>query len=322
MEGGYIGKMQTGGGLGHAGYEGQVIGTVINHGKDKYWGKGESNNYHIGLNAGEETLEGSITRLLLRSIATHSKFEPSSFLEEYVHFMTTPGSHNDAFASSHHRHFYGNYAGGLKPADCAESSEKVHDASDAFTFPTAVLVAGITSDGDVAKVQEAAIGVNHLFRKSTTLDHWITLYTELLTNVLLSKKSAKEAAVEAGEKIGFDVVGSVEAANEKAGQIDWTTYLGGDGTDPMAPCPPEKNFPALLHFIYRYSDHGIKKALLASANGGGDNVPRGAALGAILGAEMGVQGIPEELRTGLFNKESIEKEIFAVTGGAAVKSEL
>lgn len=239
MEGGYIGKMQPAGGLGHAGFEGQVIGTVINHGKDKYWGKGESLNYHIGLNAGEETLEGSISRLLLRSIAAHGKFDSASFLDEYVKFMTTEGSHNDAFASSHHRHFYGNYAGGLKPSECTESSEKVHDASDAFMFPTSVLVTGLTNEGDLAQSIEAAASVNHIFRKSTTLDHWVNLYTELLASVLLGKKTAKEAAVEAGEKIGFDVVGSVEAANEKSGDIDWSSYLGGDGTDPMAPCSPE-----------------------------------------------------------------------------------
>jgi hypothetical protein len=165
-------------------------------------------------------------------------------------------------------------------------------------------------------VKDAAVSVNSLFRKSPTLNHWVTLYVDLLTKVLLGEKSAKQAAIDAGKKIGFDVVGSVELSNRKLGEIDWTTYVGGDGSDPMAPCPPEKNFPALLHFIYRYADAGIKTALCASANGGGDSVPRNAAMGAILGAELGINGIPEELRAGLFNRESIEKEIAAVTGGS------
>ena len=32
------------------------------------------------------------------------------FLQSYVQFMTTPGSHNDTYAESFHRDFFSNYA--------------------------------------------------------------------------------------------------------------------------------------------------------------------------------------------------------------------
>lgn len=64
----------------------------------------------------------------MRHIAANGgKFEADKYLNEYVKFMTTPGSHNDAFASGHHRQFFGNFAGGLQPIDCAETSDKVTD---------------------------------------------------------------------------------------------------------------------------------------------------------------------------------------------------
>lgn len=131
-------------------------------------------------------------------------------------------------------------------------------------------------------------------------------------------KTLKEAVLETAEAINFDVAASVALANEKAGEIaNFAEYLGGDGSDPMAPCPPEKNLPALLHFALRYTDPA--QALLASANGGGDNVPRNTALGALLGAEYGMKAFPESLRTGLYHGDEISKEIANLLGE---KSEL
>ena len=238
--------------------------------------------------------------------------------------MTTPGSHNDAFASSHHRHFWGNYAGGLPADQCAESSEKVHDASDAFTFPIPVFISGIEADNlNFDEVKKQALSVNGLFRKSPSLDTWIEHFLVLLDQVLTREKPLREAVLEAAKKISFDVETSVQLANEKAGDIeDFSKYLGGDGTDPMAPCPPEKNFPALLHFVLRYPDP--VQALLASANAGGDNVPRNAALGALFGAEFGLSVFPESLRKGLYHGNEIEKEISDLLGetSSTTKAEL
>jgi hypothetical protein len=45
------------------------------------------------------------------------------------------------------------------------------------------------------------------------------------------------------------------------------------------------SFPALLHYGYKYA--GFEEALLASTNAGGENVARGATLGALLGAHVG-----------------------------------
>ena len=51
------------------------------------------------------------------------------------------------------------------------------------------------------------------------------------------------------------------------------------------------------------------RALLANANVGGENVHRGAILGAILGAYAGDEQLPTEMKDGLYEKEAIEKEI-------------
>jgi len=57
-----------------------VIGEVINHGKLGYWEPGKDYHYHATLAAGEETLEASLARLLVRSItATGGVFDADHF---------------------------------------------------------------------------------------------------------------------------------------------------------------------------------------------------------------------------------------------------
>ncbi len=54
---------------------------------------------------------------------------------------------------------------------------------------------------------------------------------------------------------------------------------------------------------------GIWKALLANANTGGENVHRAACLGVILGARVGDANLPDELKSGLYEKSALENEI-------------
>jgi ADP-ribosylglycohydrolase len=51
------------------------------------------------------------------------------------------------------------------------------------------------------------------------------------------------------------------------------------------------------------------EALLANANVGGENVHRGAVMGAILGARVGDEQLPPEMKDGLYDKVAISKEI-------------
>jgi ADP-ribosyl-[dinitrogen reductase] hydrolase len=63
------------------------------------------------------------------------------------------------------------------------------------------------------------------------------------------------------------------------------------GRDPMTACYIDSSFPALLFFAYKYADD-LEAGLLANANAGGENVARGSALGALLGAAHGMAGFP------------------------------
>ncbi len=73
-------------------------------------------------------------------------------------------------------------------------------------------------------------------------------------------------------------------------------------------CYIEHSFPGVLYLAARYSDN-FETALVANTNLGGDNCHRGAVLGALLGAALGYQAIPERWIRGLRSRVELEQEI-------------
>ena len=76
----------------------------------------------------------------------------------------------------------------------------------------------------------------------------------------------------------------------------------------MSACYVSSNFPVMLMFAYKYAD-SLEKALLASANAGGENVNRNSLLGGIMGASTGMNEEIERLLDGLAMKDEIIKEV-------------
>jgi hypothetical protein len=118
---------------------------VINHGKKQFWGvKGV--HYHQGMAAGDNTLNALCLRELVRTIAAARAYSPAAFLNAYVRFMTTPGSHGDTYAETFHRMFFQNWSAGRPPAECASESDRNSKAaaspsSESLALPVPVPVA-------------------------------------------------------------------------------------------------------------------------------------------------------------------------------------
>jgi len=302
----------TGGG-GRGSDEKSIIGDVINHGKKKYWLRGGNFHYHLGLAAGENTLEAQLTRLLVRNLASqdNAEFQPSSFLAEYISFMRTPGSHNDTYASTAHRMFFENLVQNKKPPEqCAANDGHNTDAIDALTLTVPVIVryagdAAVEREALYAKVDSCI----SLTRRSPALTTYARAWTDLLCDVL--QGADLRVAIEA---IGLQYFGGSVKAMVRASE---------SRGDPMAACYIDSSFPAMLHFAYKYAD-SMEACLLANANAGGENVARGSLLGALMGAAKSMEGLrePAWMLGGLHNRAAQEQEVEAllvkVHGPAAV----
>jgi hypothetical protein len=76
----------------------------ILHDQAKYWGQ-RGIHYHQFLQAGENTLNYQLA-VELASLIHRSGYDPEAWLDRYVSFMRTPGTHRDTYVEEYHRHFF------------------------------------------------------------------------------------------------------------------------------------------------------------------------------------------------------------------------
>ncbi|KAG2496733.1 hypothetical protein HYH03_005144 [Edaphochlamys debaryana] len=283
------------GGHGRGGQGGRIIGDVINHGKHDFWGK-SGVHYHQGMKAGENTLNAICARLVTRTIARDQGYNSTSFLQEYVKFMTTPGSHNDTYAESFHRDFFKNWAAGVPPEKCALGTEGHNTAQiGGFVMLPPVILAKL--DGPAAATERALshLGTTHDSRKlAGYAEQYAQLIYSLATGADLrtaTQALATRMRVNLAELVPYDDIRIVHSTFGSA-------------------CYIEDSFPSMLYLAYKYAE-SFEKAVLANTNVGGENCHRGAALGAVMGAAVGESGIPDRLKDGLADSANIRKEIDA-----------
>lgn len=146
LPGSILNKSNTNGG-GRGRYERKngisIIGDFICHGKRDLWAPNKSIHYHATLQRGECTLEAQLCRVLMASIVEcDGMFDQDAFRQAYVSFMTTPGSHNDTYASTCHRMFFANKVFHDRPLDeCPDNDAHNVDTLDGMVLPTIVALA-------------------------------------------------------------------------------------------------------------------------------------------------------------------------------------
>jgi ADP-ribosyl-[dinitrogen reductase] hydrolase len=282
-----------------------IIGDVINHGKLDLWSPSKQVHYHATLAAGENTLEVQLARVLMRSIVqTGGVFDPDHFRDSYVTFMTTPGSHNDTYASTCHRMFFANMVHkNLDPKDCPDNDGHNVDTVDGLVLPTIVglAVAARASAAPEALTEEDALrdaatqaalcaGVT---RRSSELNRAAGGWSRLVATSLWH---------------GHDKIG--EAARDVAKSLGMRQPKVAP-SDEMTACYLSSAFPALLDSVVTHDAKGtgVWQALLQNANTGGENVHRGSCLGAVLGAASRDSNPDPHMVQNLHDRERLQQEI-------------
>lgn len=284
---GSIMALSNTGGAGRGGYDGDIVGSVIAHGKKDYWARSRSFHYHCTLDKGENTVDADLVRLTYKSIAENGgQFSPDLLRQQYVDFMTTPGNYNDCYVSTTHRMFFQNKQRGLPLDKCPDNDSHNVDTTDGLEMPVAVALATAHLPREEAHRQVAACVA--VTRRSTQCERYGALMTDMLRSLLAGKPLAQVMETYGGRSVQASV----------------------DRPDPVVACYLDSNFPTVLHFAYKYGAD-FEASLLANANAGGENVARGMILGAIMGAAHGASRIPAHLKEGLKDYATIAREIDA-----------
>ncbi|XP_076096486.1 uncharacterized protein LOC143067263 [Mytilus galloprovincialis] len=308
------------GGSGRSGWGSKtkpVIGHVILHNKLKYWTSGDQSvHYHQGMKAGDSTLN-SLTAL--ECLKTMSRVDPNTtipsrdlrgmVLEDYVKFMTTPGTHNDTYAESFHRSFFKDWVLENQPPKTAEDllvwtenrfkSKSGH--SDSQLIVIGALVPAVPwvvhyADKPENDCVKATIDIIKLTHPEESLIPYIEIYARLLHRVLNGKDLTEEVKNFISHKKlgGAPKRKTVETLLEKAKEYPLGSekrlqiYQMATGRLGSA-CYIEGALSSMMFLALEFADHP-NEGLLVNANCGGENCHRGAALGALLGASASWKG--------------------------------
>lgn len=197
---GSIMNLSNTGGAGRGGYDGDIIGSVICHGKKRYWERGRSCHYHCTLQAGEGTLEAQITRECYNSItANGGTLSPSMFINRYIEFMTTPNSHNDCYASTYHRMFFSNRQRGLPLDQCPDNDGHNVDTQDGLTITIPAALA--TATKSAAEAQQAISECAQMLRKSQACARYGGQLGQMLRDLLADKPLGQVLESSAGRSL-------------------------------------------------------------------------------------------------------------------------
>lgn len=180
---GSIMALSNTGGAGRGSNDGDIIGSVIAHGKKPYWARGRAHHYHCTLDKGENTVDADLVRLCYKTIAENGgQFVQDRLRDNYASFMTTPGSYNDCYMSTTHRMFFANRQRGVALEKCPDNDGHNVDTTCGLpmTVPVALSTAHLPADQARKQVADAV----SVTRKSRACQEYAGLLAEMLRQVI------------------------------------------------------------------------------------------------------------------------------------------
>jgi len=249
----------------------------ILHDQARYWGR-RGIHYHQFLEAGENTLNVKVCRLLIESINQTGTYDADDFLRRYISFMTSPGNHRDTYVEEYHRNFFANYAKGLPPRKCGVAEK--HIGGLIGMIPVVLFYCNRAD-----KAREAALAHLALTHPGMKMETAGSLIIDILLKVL-SGIPLKETILEGVEAQNNPLLGHPfkKLVNDPDDRVIGPRF--------STACYVEDSVPAVVYLALKYHDDP-ETALIANTNLGGDNAARGAVLGALLGAAHGVEKFPD-----------------------------
>ena len=255
----------------------------ILHDQAQYWGK-RGIHYHQFLEAGENTLNLKLCTLLMDSLNANRGYSSDDYLKRYIAFMTTPGSHRDTYVEEYHRHFFTNYAAGKNPYECGVMEK--HIGGLVGLVPIVVFYRHSPNQARQAALEH--LSLTHLGQKmATAAELLVHLLLEVLAGKLLREILLQQIHDQKKPFYGHPYgEWLAESDNRVVGQRLSTA------------CYVEDSVPSVLYLALKYHDEP-EQGLIANTNLGGDNVHRGAVLGALLGGANGLEAFPSRWVKGL-----------------------
>ncbi|MEA3187820.1 MAG: hypothetical protein QOD99_1650 [Chthoniobacter sp.] len=305
--------------------------------------------YHAGLKAGQLSQAGIITTMLLRSIAEKSGYDEADFcrrLDEELFPqldgtpMSGPGGYTsqsirEAWRRRVQQHLSWKETGGH--ADTTEAAERALVLAARYAKSPARVAQTVAENCLLTQADEAIVAMTTAYASVLAL----LVQGEKLDSAISDKLMN---LVKQGE-LPFHAVTSDKLGPPKPGDPDpprvgrfsspdallTPSYMAEAALDPGIgiepawkvsilygmPCAIYHQLPAAYYLAARFSDD-FEQAVLHALNGGGQNQARAIFTGALVGAQVGLSGIPQRFLDGLENAAeliTLAKQLGKQAGG-------
>jgi len=234
--------------------------------------------FHKNREKGEFTHYGDQMRVLLESVAEKDAFDLLDFSDCWRKLFAD----YDGYMDTATRNTLANYKAGKSPETAGSTSDDLAGASR-----VAPLVYRYRNDPE-SLVQSAILQTRMTHTDDATVES--AAYFARVTHTVL-QGTAPVSAMKSVAEAYFDI-SPVSAWLQKGLatiEKDSVAVINEFG----ASCHTGEMFPGVVHLIASY-ENDLEDALVQSVMAGGDSAARGALLGMVLGAHLGMESLPKQ----------------------------
>jgi len=250
-------------------------------------------SYHSTKDKGAFTHYGDQMMVLLESIASQGTFDPKDFSSRWqTLFADYHGYYDKATKET-----LNNIKSGKQPEEAGSASGDLAGASRIaplvyrYRDDLETLVQAATLQTSMTHNNPRVVALSEFLARTL----WQTLHGAAPTDAM--REVASQPFAEG--PIAQAVERSLTSINDDT--VSAITVFGQS-------CDASGAFPSVVHLIARY-EHDLKTALVENVMAGGDQAGRGMAVGAVLGAYLGMEAIPQQWLDELLAKPGIEEAL-------------
>ena len=292
--------------------------------------------YHGGMKAGQLDQTGLILVMLLRSVVENKEYRESDFTQRldrdlFPYLDGTPAqgpggytsqSIRDAYHKRYLQHLpWGEVAG---PADTTEAAERAIVLAARYARNPAAVAQTVSSNCALTQSDQTVMALSTAFNLYVAMLVQGEPFTIELSDKLMD-------LVKSGD-LPFHAVTTGKLQGPRPGDPDPSragkfpspdalltpAFIAEAVADPNIriepawkvslvygmPCAIYHQLPAAYYLAIRFSDD-FEAAVLHAINGGGQNMARACLTGALVGAQLGLSGIPRRFVKGLENSSEL-----------------
>lgn len=304
--------------------------------------------YHSGLKAGQLSQTGIILRLMLRSLADRGGYDEADFCrrmdEEILPLLNgmpvngpggyTQQSIRDVWRKRVQQNLpWGQHMGG--PADTTEAIGRTLALAVRYAFQPIEMATAISSNTRLTQNDETIVALTVAYGAVLALlvqgDKLDGALSDKLLRLARARKlpfhtmahtdmqpPQKDRSLESGYFVSPDALLTPSYIASTAVDPDvriepaWKVSLVYGMT-----CAVYHQLPAAYHLAARFSSD-FESAVLHAINGGGENQARAILTGALVGAQVGLSGIPKRFLEGLDETDALHRLAMDVASKAGV----